>query len=92
MIVGAALPLTLFAIHFAAHGFGFTTLLKESFATPAASAFVTDLLLSATIGLMVMARDARQRGVQRFGIVILATCLAGLSFSLPLYLYLRESQ
>ena len=35
-------------------------------------------------------RDARARGVARWWLVLPATCLVGLSLSLPLYLYLRE--
>jgi len=92
MLVGAALPLYLFSLHFAAHGFGLGAFLQASFATPAASGLVTDLLLSATLGLIVLGREARQLGVRGFSLVVLGTLLIGFSFGLPLYLYLRESQ
>jgi hypothetical protein len=92
MIVGAALPLYFFGAHFAAHGFGLAAFLQQSFATPAASGLVTDLLLSATLGLIVLGREARQLGVRGFWLVVLGTFLIGFSFGLPLYLYLRETR
>ena len=92
MMVGAALPLYLFSLHFATHGFAPEAFLQATFATPAASGFAADLLLSATLGLIVLGREARQLGVRGFWLVVLGTCLIGFSFGLPLYLYLRETR
>ena len=92
MIVGAALPLYLFAQHFAAHGFGLPAFFAAAFANPAASGLIADLLLSATLGLIVIARDAKQLGVRGFWLVVLGTFLIGFSFGLPLYLYLRATR
>ena len=92
MIVGAAAPLYLFSQHFAARGFGLSDFVAASFPNPAASGLVADLLLSATLGLIVFGREARGLGVRGFWAVVLGTLLIGFSFGLPLYLYLRESR
>src|SRR5262245_44169627 len=92
MIIGAAIPLYFFSQHFAAHGFGLSDFLAASFANPAASGLVADLLLSATLGLIVFGLEAKRLGVRGFWLVALGTLLIGFSFGLPLYLYLRESR
>ena len=92
MIVGAAAPFYLLSQHFAAHGFGFSNFLVAAFPNPAASGLVADLILSATLGLIVFGREARALGVRGFWAVVLGTLLIGFSFGLPLYLYLRESR
>jgi hypothetical protein len=90
MIVGAAAPFYLLSQHFAAHGFGLSNFLAAAFPNPAASGLVADLILSATLGLVVFGREARALGVRGFWAVVLGTLLIGFSFGLPLYLYLRE--
>jgi len=92
MIIGAVAPLYLISRHFAAHGFGLPNFLNAAFPNPAASGLVADLLLSATLGLIVFGREARALGVRGFWAVVIGTLLIGFSFGLPLYLYLRESR
>jgi hypothetical protein len=92
MIIGAAAPLYLLSQHFAARGFGLSDFVAAAFPNPAASGLVIDLILSAALGLIVFWREARALGVRGFWAVLLGTLLIGLSFGLPLYLYLRESR
>jgi|SRR5262245_12946729 len=90
MVIGAAAPLYLLSRHFAAHGFGISDFVTASFPNPVASGLVTDLLLSAALGLIVFGREARALGVRGFWAVVAGTLLIGFSFGFPLYLYLRE--
>ena len=92
MIIGAAAPLYLLSQHFATRGFGLSDFVAASFPNPAASGLVLDLVLSAALCLIVFWREARALGVRGFWAVVLGTLLIGLSFGLPLYLYLRESR
>jgi len=92
MIIGAAAPLYLLGQHFAARGFGLSDFVAASFPNPAASGLVSDLILSATLGLIAFGREARALGVRGFWAVTLGTLLIGFSFGLPLYLYLKESR
>jgi hypothetical protein len=92
MAVGAAAPLYLIGGHFAAHGFGLSEFLSASFPNPAASGLVTDLLLSAAVGLTVFGREAKRLGMGKFWMVVAGTFLIGFSFGMPLYFYLKESR
>jgi hypothetical protein len=89
-VVGAIVPLAFFGLHFARSGFDPVVLVRDATATPAATAFLSDLLLSVVVALAFVFRDARELGIARFGAVVAGTLCIGLSFSLPLYLYWRE--
>ena len=91
-IVGALVPLTFFALHFARSGFDLGVLVRDATASPASTAFLADLLLSVLVALVFVARDTRELGIGRFGAVLAGTLCIGLSFSLPLYLYWRENR
>jgi hypothetical protein len=91
-IVGALVPLFFFGQHFASVGFAPLDLLLGATATPASTAFVADLLISALVALVFIARDARPLGIERWWLVLIATCGVGLSLGLPLYLYWRETR
>jgi len=90
--IGAALPLYFFAAHFAEHGVGATAFLNAIFTNKASTAFATDLLLSALVAFIFVGRDSKRLGAGKAWMMILGTCLVGLSFGLPLYLYFREAQ
>ncbi|WP_353954275.1 DUF2834 domain-containing protein [Brevundimonas diminuta] len=54
------------------------------------SGFSADVLISIAVFLVWSWRDASRNHVSRWWLVLPASCLVGLSLSLPLYLYLRE--
>lgn len=91
-IVGAAVPLYFFLSFFAEQGFDLVNFLNAAFANKAASGLVADLLLSALIAFVFVARDGKQLGINKLWLVILATFFVGLSLGLPLYLYFREAK
>jgi|SRR5690349_11776057 hypothetical protein len=91
-IIGAALPLYFFAAYFAEHGFGAMTFVNAIFTNKASTAFAADLLLSALVAFIFVGRDSQRLGAGKAWMMILGTCLVGLSFGLPLYLYFREAQ
>ncbi|MDQ3012694.1 MAG: DUF2834 domain-containing protein [Acidobacteriota bacterium] len=92
MFIGAALPLYFFITFFAEQGFDVMKFLNAAFANKASTALIADLLLSALVAFVFVARDGKQLGINKLWMVILGTCLVGLSFSLPLYLYFRETK
>jgi len=52
--------------------------------------FVADVLVSAVVLVVFVGRDAGRVRIRYGWIVTLGLCLVGVSFALPLYLYLRE--
>ena len=83
-IVGAVIPLVLFAEHFAAAGYDPGTFIGAVFANPAAAGFAADVLISSLVFWVWI-------GVRRTGPTpwpfILLNCAIGLSCALPAYLY-----
>lgn len=92
MVVGTVVPWALFGGFFAAEGLDVPLFVRSLFPNGAAAGFTADVLLSIAVFLVWSWSDAQRVGVRRWWLVLLATCLVGLSLSLPLYLYLREGR
>ena len=83
-IVGAVIPLVLFAEHFAAVGYDIGTFVRAVFANPAAAGFAADVLISSAVFWLLMSR--RSGGPTPWPFIVL-NCAIGLSCALPAYLY-----
>lgn len=92
MVIGTVVPWVFFGGFFAAEGLDLPLFLTSLFPNGAASGFTADVLLSIVVFLVWSSADAQRLDVRRWWLVIPATCLVGLSLSLPLYLYLRETR
>ncbi len=84
-IVGAAIPLVLFAEHFTAAGFSVGTFIRAVFANPAAAGFAADVLISSAVFWALM-QVRRPTGPVLWPFIVL-NCAIGLSCALPAYLY-----
>ncbi len=87
-IVGAVIPYFFFMQHFAAEGLALTAFLAAVFATPAASGFTADLLISSLVFWLLMFQA--DEGSPNPWPFIAINLLIGLSCALPAYLYWRE--
>jgi len=88
---GLIVPYTFFVRFLAAHGPDGRELLRELFGTPISAFFAADLLISAVVFLVFLAREAARRAVPRRWIYGLALLTVGLSLAFPLFLWARES-
>lgn len=84
-IVGAVIPLALFAEHFAVVGFDAGTFIRAVFANPAAAGFAADVLISSAVFWALM-QVRRPTGPALWPFIVL-NCTIGLSCALPAYLY-----
>lgn len=89
-VVGAVVPWLFFGSFFFENGPDVPLFLRSLFANGAAGGFSADVLISIAVFLVWSWRDASRNRVSRWWLVLPASCLVGLSLSLPLYLYLRE--
>ncbi len=88
-IVGAVVPITVFAPWVAVHGLDTQLFVRELFSNRVSAFFALDLLLSA---VLVIGMARRDRGVIRlWWLPIAVTTAVGVSAGLPLLLYLRET-
>jgi hypothetical protein len=54
--------------------------------------FAVDLMISALVFFIFSYRESRRLGIKHWWVYVLATMLVGLSFALPLFLYIREDR
>jgi hypothetical protein len=87
-IVGAAVPYYFFVQHFGTAGYALPDFLAGVFATPAASGFASDLLITSLVFWIYMI-NANHAGPKPW-LFIALNLLVGLSCALPAYLYARE--
>lgn len=85
-IIGAIVPYVFFLQHFAAHGMALPDFVAGIFATPAASGFTADLLIT-SLAFWIYMFGARRDGGPNPLPFIVVNLLIGLSCALPAYLY-----
>jgi hypothetical protein len=90
--VGFAVPTYFLGAFLREHGLDLPLLFSLPFANKAATFFTSDLILTAIVFLVYAFVDLRRRKQRNWWMYLLATLLVGPSFSLPLFLYLRERQ
>ena len=84
-IIGAVIPLVLFAEHFAASGYDLGAFVRAVFANPAASGFAADVVIASLV-FWVWIGTRRPAGPALWPFIVL-NCAIGLSCALPAYLY-----
>jgi hypothetical protein len=91
-ILGAIVPYVFFIQHFGLHGLGLFAFVSAIFATPAASGFTSDLLISSFVFWAFMFHRSRFSQGPSPAVFIALNLLIGLSCALPAYLYAQERQ
>jgi hypothetical protein len=89
-LLGLILPYTQFVSWLTEYGFDPLLLSQQVASSPAAAFGWLDVLVSAVVLLVFIAHETRQQRVPHLWLPILGTFVVGVSFGLPLYLYLRE--
>lgn len=87
-IIGAVVPYFFFLQHFDASGYAISAFLAAVFATPAASGFTADLLITSFVFWLYM--FSRKGPSPRPWLFIALNLLVGLSCAFPAYLFWRE--
>ena len=91
-IVGAVLPYAFFVTHFWYDGFALGTFIRAVFVNPAAGGFAADLIVSSAVFWVFVFYEARARTIKHAWVFVLANLVVGLSFALPLFLFIREGK
>lgn len=89
-ILGVILPYSQFIPWLAEHGPNVLLLFAQIFSTRVGAFFALDVLISAVVLIMFIRREGARDKVPMLWLPIIGTCLIGVSFGLPLFLYLRE--
>jgi len=88
-LAGIVIPYWFALPFFLIHGANFSLFFEEMFGTRISSFFAADLIVASVIFLVWSWRDARERGIAGWWIVLLSNLVVGLSLALPLYLLKR---
>ena len=91
-VVGFAAPYYFFITFLAAHGFDARLFVRQLFASPISTLFAADLLISSVVFAIFMWRESARLSMKREWLYLVALCLVGLSFALPIFLYARASR
>ena len=90
-IVGAVVPYVFFFQQFADTGVDLASFVSALFATPAASGFTADLLISSFVfWAWMLARRNRPGGAPAPGLFVVLNLTIGLSCALPAYLWVAS--
>lgn len=88
-VAGIVVPYWFALPFFLIHGPNFRLFVEEIFATRISSFFAADLILSSVIFLSWSRREARDRNIKGWWLVLVSNLVVGLSLALPLYLLKR---
>lgn len=88
-VAGIVVPYWFALPFFVIHGPNFALFVEEMFAARISSFFAADLIISSVIFLVWSRRDARDRNINGWWLVLVSNLVVGLSLALPLYLLKR---
>lgn len=89
-ILGFVLPYSQFTPWVSVHGLDVPLFFRELFSNGIGGFFGMDVLVSACVLLLFVIVEGRRLGMQNLWGPILGTFLVGVSFGLPLFLYMRH--
>jgi len=90
--IGLLVPYYFLFKFLGANGFNVALLLDQLFANHISTFFAADLIISIIIFWIYMIAEANKLQMKNWWLYILASLTVGLSFALPLFLYVREQK
>jgi Terpene cyclase DEP1 len=88
--LGAVLPYSQFTPWVLEHGLNIELLIRQLFANKISAFFGLDVLVSAVVLVKFVRVEGRRLGMRLIWLPIAGLLAVGVSFGLPLFLYLRE--
>lgn len=91
-LLGLALPYAQFIPWVLDNGLNISLLLEQLFANRISAFFGWDVIVGAVVVIVFAVMDGRKNNVRFWWLAIIGTLSVGVSFGLPLYLFLREER
>ena len=89
-LLGVVLPLYQFIPWVLTNGLNTSLFIEELFSTRIGAFFGLDVIVSALVLVVFIISEGKKLNIPRLWLPILATFSIGVSFGLPLFLYLRQ--
>jgi hypothetical protein len=90
-IIGALLPYYFLIQFLMQYGFDLPLFVQQMFANPTAAMFTADLFISSLVYWVFLYAEGRRLEMGNLWLYVVLNLFVGLSLSLPLFLYFRES-
>jgi hypothetical protein len=90
-VLGLIVPYYFFVRFLDANGLNLPLFVQQLFANDIATFFAVDLIIATVVFWLFVFQESRHYPIRYWWVGILASLVVGLSFALPLFLYLRES-
>ena len=91
-VLGGALPYWQFVPLLLEHGLNLTLFVRELFANRISAFFGIDVIVSAIAVLVFMRIESARLGIRSRWVPVVGTLAVGVSFGLPMFLYMREKK
>jgi uncharacterized membrane protein len=91
-VLGIAIPFGAFIPWLATNGLDVIALFNAAIVNPISIFAWLDVIVAALVLLIFIIVDGKQNKVKNYWFAIVGTLSVGVSFGLPLYLYLKEKQ
>jgi hypothetical protein len=91
-VIGFIVPYYFLISFIKAHGLDGEAFVQQLFGTSISAMFAADLLVSCVVFAIFVRREAARYAIARWWLYLIALLTVGLSFALPLFLYVRESR
>ena len=89
-ILGTALPCSQLLPFLREHGINVSLIIDQLFANRISSFFGLDVIISSVVLWVLVLTEGRRRQMRHLWVYIVCNLLGGVSFGLPLFLYMRE--
>ncbi len=89
-VLGLVFPYALLIPWLVEYGLDFRLFFHELFVNGIAGAFGIDVILSAVVLIFFIFIEGKRNAMQNLWMPVVGTLLVGVSFALPLFLYMRE--
>jgi hypothetical protein len=91
-LAGFVLPYYFFLSFLLSYGLDLSALIGQLFASPISTFFAVDLIITAVVFLIFSYSESKRLGMGNWWVYLASTLLIGPSFSLPLFLCVREGK
>ncbi|MBI9044186.1 MAG: DUF2834 domain-containing protein [Anaerolineaceae bacterium] len=91
-IIGFILPYYFFVPFVIENGLDFALMIEQLLQTPIAAFFGADVIISAVVLLIFVFVEGTRLRMNNLWSYVLTTLIVGVSFTLPLFLYFRETK
>ena len=89
-VLGTGLPFSKLLPFLAEHGFNISLMIEQLFANQISAFFGLDVIVSSMVFWVFVLTEGRRQQMKHLWIFLVCNLAVGLSFGLPLFLYMRE--